>query len=187
MTVPHIVGGILQIEFDGEPVDFVAWSDRRLHGESGNGRRLKFVVREALADGIDGVVATVDQDKAKPRERLNVLIAAREDDRNSGRHLPTGLGEARPHGEAWLLDDQVAVKGVLGISAGEAIPTVQKSRSPKNALNNLCTAFERKFADVLPGMAAKIDVGRCAHAKETGLQEFAEDVRAELGPLVNAS
>jgi hypothetical protein len=186
VTVPRIVGGILKTEFDDEFFDFVAWSDRRLHGESGNGRRLKFVVREALADGFDAVVATVDQDKDKPRERLHVLIAARDGDRSSGRHFPTGLGEARPHGEAWLLDDQVAVKSALGIAAGDAIPTVRKSRSPKDALNDLCAEQEKEFINVLPEIAASVDIERCPHAKETGFQEFVEDVRSELQRLVNA-
>jgi len=112
---------------------------------------------------------------------------ARAEDREIHPSLPTALGEAVPHGEAWLLDDPVAVRRTLRLSAEVKIPTVRETKNPKGVLQGLLAkslrATERPIV-IWGEIARELDTERCSHAKTTGFQGFAEEVRHELGPLV---
>ncbi|MCH7885708.1 MAG: hypothetical protein IIC01_10715, partial [Planctomycetes bacterium] len=105
-TVPHLVEGILGLEITDE---FRSWKKLRLQPKStprglrGYTPKLMYAVRAARSRGLDGVVATVDRDAEEPRSRLAKLQEGRDLDRREDPALPTALGEANPHGEAWLL------------------------------------------------------------------------------------
>ena len=148
-----------------------------------------YAVRVALDHGLNGVVATVDRDKEKPRSRLAKLKKGRDFDREKGLSFPTALGEANPHSEAWLLDDFVAVRKALGLPKEVKIPTVSKTDDPKKALNKLMDQSPREMASehrrlqLLGAIAANVTPNRCAHAKKTGFDAFTKDVRQELGEI----
>jgi hypothetical protein len=88
---------------------FFAWKsdDLRLNRGRGYQRKLELALRKARDANLEGVVATIDADAARPKERLSELRAGREKDRQNTllTPLPAALGEAVPHVEAWLLDD----------------------------------------------------------------------------------
>lgn len=183
-TVPPLVAAAL-----GAEVEVAAahpWS--RLSG-GGYARKLAFAVRQALDEESQGLVVTVDQDRDAPRKRLRVLIEGREAVRSKpGRAalLPTALGEARPHAEAWLLDDAEAVRGGLGFEPGRHVKTVRDTKSPKDELDLLLgdvLADEERAIDCLVRIARGVQADRCQHAKETGFEAFVEELRRELGPL----
>lgn len=179
-AVPRLVERVLGAEVDTE---FSAWV--RLHARSGYGRKLRYAIRRARDRNRKGVVATVDSDKAPPRERLRELRQARDDDRATSAPLPTALGEAVPHLEAWLLDDPVAVREALGLDPNESVPTIRKAKHPKTAINSLIekSSDDRSVLDHLSEIARQCNPDRCRHASETGFKSFADDVNTELGPL----
>ena len=180
-TVPLLVEGILDIPIK---VEMRNWF--RLHG-SGRGydRKMLFSLRLARDQRVCGLVATVDRDKDPRRRRLAQLRKGLDKDRESHPPIPTALGEAVPHGEAWLLDDSAAVREVLCLAAEVKIPAVGKV-DPKAALNGLISesslASERMMA--LRDIARAVETSRCPNAKKTGLATFVKDVKSELGPLV---
>lgn len=173
----------------GEPVEVAnerpaerSWHGLTLAG-GGYARKLAFAARQALDARADGLVAVVDQDRAEPRARLRELERGREQAR-ARVATPVAIGEARPHGEAWLLDDAVAVRLALELPPAAAIPTVRDGQA-KPALDELIDASPRageRPVDLLAEIARALDPGRCAHAKETGLADFVDDVRRELSP-----
>lgn len=189
-TVPPLVRGILKADFTAEPSP---WP--RLHrGEKkapgyhlkGYGLKLYYLLRSARSSGADGVVATVDADKATRRQRLNEMRKAREADRAVRPPLPAALGEARPHSEAWLLDDPAAVREGLGLSRDAQVPNVRDCSYPKHILEELHRGSPRHDdapLAVWPDIAAQVEPERCAHKEETGFEAFAQDVQEELGPL----
>lgn len=185
-TNPHLVEKIV-----GDEVEPTARPWARLHGAARRySRKLLFAIREARAVGLDGVVATVDQDKSRGRERLRELEGARDKDRETGPPLPTAVGCAKPHAEAWLLDDPVAVRRVLGLPGDAEIPNVRHTVNPKGELARLHSSSPRADEPakaILVQIAQDLDVGRCGHARETGLSAFVDDVRREIGPLASRS
>jgi len=193
-TVPPLVRTILQIDFS---TLFQPWA--RLHAAErrgrpgrrlrGYGRKLLYAIRAARVAQADGLVATVDRDKA-PGGRLGRLREARAADRQQAPSLPTALGEAKPHAEAWLLDDPVAVREALELPGNAPIPSVRQSRHPKDTLHRLWERSPRIEAGrdepeigVLRDIARRVDSTRCAHGRETGFQAFVTEVRRELGGL----
>jgi hypothetical protein len=137
--------------------------------------------------GAHGIVAVVDRDRSSGRERLNELKAARDADRAKRTPVPTALGEANPHLEAWLLDDAEAVKSALQLPAGSPVPKV--AGDPKADLEALHAGSSR-CGD--PKVAAWKDIA-CAvrltssrNPKKTGFDAFLREVTAELGSLVRA-
>jgi hypothetical protein len=184
-SIPRLVESILGFDFR---IEFRAWKQLRLN--RGYNRKLQYALFQARDMGVEGVVATLDCDRERPRERLNQLRSAREDDRKklSSIPIPTALGEARPHLEAWLLDDPKAVRDVLHFPNEKSIPNVARV-NPKTELNALigdCDRTDRPLT-LLAEIAGCIDISRCNHSADTGLAEFVQDVRDELGPLVSAS
>lgn len=182
VTVPRLVERILgaRIRESTRP-----WA--RLHGAGrGYGRKLRYAFLQARDLNVDGLVATVDRDTDKPRRRLGVLRDARMDEQERGTALPTALGEAVPHGEAWLLDDAVAVREGLTLSPDHAIPSVKKAKNPKAALTKLLWESPRSHhppRDVLRDIAEAVDPARCKNGKSTGFDAFVRDVQTELKPL----
>lgn len=182
-TNPSLVGTIIGV--DVEPAT-AAWP--RLN-DAGRGydRKLLFAIRSAREEGLAGVVATIDQDKTRGRDRLRQMIAARTHDRETAAPLPTAVGCAKPHAEAWLLDDPVAVRTVLALAANEPVPNVRRVASPKNELTGLHSMSPRAaepIRGILVEIAQALDITRCQHAHETGFHDFVEDVRDEIVPLV---
>lgn len=137
-TNPHLVTLITGTEVESTTIP---WP--RLN-EAGRGydHKLLFAIRSARRDGLEGVIATIDQDKSPGRDRFRALQAGRTRDRETAAPLPTALGCADPHAEAWLLDDEVAVCQVLQLDPA-AIPNVRKVASPKNELTGLHTRSAR--------------------------------------------
>jgi hypothetical protein len=175
--------------------DFRAWKSLRFHGGGGTrklggfGRKLLFVLGQARDARADGLVATVDEDKGG-RDCLGQLRRARTTDRLRTSEFPAALGQARPHAEAWLLDDPLAVREALGLPAEAGVPSVRDSRYPKHALHELWEHSPRKQADpgdremeILPEIARRVAPSRCAHRRQTGFQAFVRDVRRELAGL----
>jgi len=156
--------------------------------QTGRGYDLKllFAILQARQDGLDGVVAAVDRDTSRGRDRLRELQAARTKDREKYAPLPTALGVADPHAEAWLLDDPVAVQTVLRLPADVLIPTVRQVESPKSEIGRLHRASPRlnePTHTILVEIAQALSLNRCQHSRETGFSHFVEDVRHEIGPL----
>ncbi len=186
-AVPRLVARILASDFE---ILFESWkSGIRLQsggkGLGGYGRKLLYLIRVARDRGVAGVVATADCDRDTPREKLRDLIAARSRDRDLGHATPVALGEANPHLEAWLLDDPVAVRTVLGLAAATEIKSPSKVDSPKAELHSLhhtseCTLTEM---EMLAAIAHGLELPRCNHSGSTGFADFNRDVKAELGPL----
>ena len=174
----------------GRPItpDCQTWL--RLHSRGsgrGYGRKLKYSVRQAISRGQARVVATMDQDNSERREKLRELQAAREEDRRTGKILPTALGEAAPHFEAWLLDDAVAVREGLGLRGDAAVPSLKRIKQPKAELDAIfrreVTDWHGREAELMAAIADKLEVSRCLHAKQTGLEAFVDDVVNELRQL----
>lgn len=183
-AVPRLVECLL-----GTAVEpgFERWA--RLHHQGarrGLGRKLQFAVRQALDRGADGLVATVDSDRATHSDKIHDLERARVKDRERGVHVPTVVGEAIPHLEAWLLDDPGAVRSVLKLEANREIPSPTKVKSPKEALEQLCneSGCTGSIADMLGSIARHIARQRCIHADRTGFGRLCNEVEGELRPLV---
>jgi hypothetical protein len=179
-TVPELVGGILKRRIC---LEFRAWKSIRVGGYD---RKLEFALRIARDSEVEGLVATIDCDNDKPGRRLSKLRDGRGRDRLNPKFtpLPTALGEAVPHLEAWLLDDEKAVREVLRFPGEKRIPNVVGT-DPKACLNELVDESERpeRTVELLPELARSIDIGRCNHSAVTGFDQFVNDVEAELGPL----
>jgi hypothetical protein len=181
-TNPHLVTTIIDASVEPRAIHW----PRLNQAGSGYSRKLLFAIRKARDDGHQGVVATVDQDKSHGRDRLRELEAARTRDRETHPPLPTALGAAEPHAEAWLLDDPVAVRSVLRLAPDARISTVRQVASPKEALDR-CHRESPRADDpiraILVEIAHAVVPERCQHARETGFAHFVDDVRREIGPL----
>jgi hypothetical protein len=181
VTVPRIVERILSVAIREESRQ---WA--RLHSAGrGYGRKLQFAVRQARDSAQQGVVATVDADRSGLR-RLRELQVARERDRAKSPAFPTVLGCAVPHGEAWLLDDPVAVRRELTLPPEADVPAASKVTSPKKTLEDLLAQSPRR--DEKPrtawcDIASALEPNRCAHAADTGFRDFVREVHNELSPL----
>jgi hypothetical protein len=181
-TNPHLVTVIT-----GAQVDPTTRPWARLNeGGRGYDRKLLFAIAQARQDGLDGVVATVDRDTSPGRDRLRDLQAGRTRDREKHAPLPTALGVADPHAEAWLLDDPVAMRTGLRLPADVPIATVREVRSPKSEIGRLHRTSPRcdePMRAMLIEIAQALSIDRCQHGRETGFFHFVEDVRHEIGPL----
>ena len=104
VTVPALVDNILGSACQ---VESNSWREIRA---GGYWRKTLFAILSAQSRGLDGVVATLDADKEKKGKRLAQMRKGRDTHRASNTPLPTALGEAVPHGEAWLPQDPIAVR-----------------------------------------------------------------------------
>ncbi len=190
VTLPPLVKRILKAEFthESKPWPRLHRGEKKIPGYTlrGYGRKLLYILKSARNADADGLVACADADRERGRERLKQMKLAREADRAQHPPIPAALGEARPHNEAWLLDDPAAVREALGLPKGHEVPNAVKCRSPKSALEQLHAESERSDQaplEVWPTMAQRLDVRRCTHKQDTGFEAFIEEVQAELGPL----
>ncbi len=139
-TVPLLVEHLISARFEST---CKRWA--RLHGKGkGYTRKTLYAVRDARDVSADGLVATLDADKEKKGRRLRQMRAARNADRQKHPPMPTALGEASPHGEAWLLDDPVAVRKAMNLANDTPIPAVRKTPDPKATLHELLGQSPRK-------------------------------------------
>jgi hypothetical protein len=186
VTIPRIVERILNTAVD---VEFREWKRLKMRQGGGYKRKLRFALLLARDQELNGVVATVDSDNAKPRQRLAELRSGRDEDRNKPiKPMPAALGEAVPHLEAWLLDDPKAIKQVLQFASDKVIPDVRQP-NPKTSLDALMadSARTEEPMELLAEIACNIDIRRCNHSAETGFDEFVQDVRDELEPVASVS
>ncbi len=177
--LPPIVSTIL-----GKAVRPESRNWARLHAAGrGYDRKLLFAFAAARADGLAGVVATVDSDKTG-RDRLAEMHAARARDRTKNPALPAALGCAEPHAEAWLLDDPTAIRAELNLPAAHSLPSVRQSNNPKAVLDEAMSATgTSRYLDRIALVAGALVPSRCGHKKDTGFGAFEQDVAAELGKL----
>jgi len=171
----------------GSEGDRRKWKDIRVG--KGFGRKLLFAVRRAKDRDLAGIVATVDTDRDRDQRRLRELREARTLDRSKSPAFPTALGQANPHGEAWLLDDPVAVRQALNLADTAVIVNVRRTKNPKAELESLKKASNRtehEILDILADIARKVQHARCVHAKETGFHALVEEVLGELRPIASA-
>lgn len=185
-TLPPLVAGLLGVGI--RSTGFRQWTKLVLPRGSGYLRKLKFAMREAIDEGAEGLVATVDRDRSPSKSRLSELEDARRQERSDPKSpvaaLPVALGEADPHAEAWLLDDAHAVRTALRLAAKTEIPTVRQAH-PKNTVDDLCAKSrpDEAIMELLAEIAGAVNVQRCAHTKETGFHRFAQEVDREIAPL----
>lgn len=174
-TLPRLVESALHWPHDAA---FEAWHDIKTHGR-GYERKLAYAVRAAKARGHVAVVAVVDNDRART-PRLDALRSQREAARGVG--VPTAIGEAYPHVEAWLVDDVEPLRSILGHPATDRAPA---GRDPKAELDALIEAAGRADDHLvaLGEVAAEVRLERCRRAHTTGFERFVHDVHAELGAL----
>ena len=181
--VPRLVERILQSPVESQ---FENWA--RLHrrgSQRGLGRKLAYSMRQVKDRGLQGLVATVDSDQRGPSGKLKELKETRADEKALGKAVPAALGEAIPHLEAWLLDDERAVREALGLASDTEIPAPTKVREPKAELDLLIAGCNPACEPVegLARICAAIALARCIHADATGFADFCADVRAELGAI----
>jgi hypothetical protein len=183
VTVPPLVGRILGLSIRAQTTH---WARVRQKGNAkGYQRQLQFAIRQAQDAKTAGLVAVVDRDSSSRREKLKDLIGARE--QTAG--YPVALGQADPHGEAWLLDDPVAIRRGLGFTGDTEIPNIRDVESPKDTIEQLRKNSERSgelILDVLQAIVQHVDPSRFRHAKETGFEAFEKDVKHQLKNVATA-
>lgn len=186
-TIPPVVVRIIDAEVQAE---FKAWKGIELAkkgyvGTRGYARKLDYAIRLARADKLQGVVAVVDRDNDSRGNRIKALKTGR-DEAKEAVYVPTAVGEAIPHGEAWLLSDADAVKQGLNLSAQAQVLSPKKTNNPKEALSELHQNSPRSgdpSIEVLTDIARHMDPSRCRERKATGFKAFCGEVEAEIGPL----
>jgi hypothetical protein len=179
-TVPHLVETILEMQ-----IESVTFHWARLNSVSGYARKVFYAIASAVNQEADGVVLVVDRDKAQAWRRLGELNNGREDYRQRSSHvsLPAAIGEANPHGEAWLLDDTVAVRQALQLEPSVEIRPIAKTKDPKAHLTELIGISDvagMKPIDALAAIAQLVDPERCLHTKATGFERFRSDLLKEF-------
>ena len=180
VTLPQLVEGILGCEV--ATVRASHWQRLHRRGGSRYRRKLDYACRRCGPD-VDGLVATVDTD----REDRGVRLADLESGRSqvvSSVPFPIAIGEATPNGDAWLLDDSEAVKRGLSLDPQHKVPGV--GNSCKADLDALRKEAGREEIESLTAIARLVRVETSRDPKATGLSQFADDVRARLGPLANS-
>ena len=192
--VPRIVERILETPVTEDCRIWARLNDKEQRPAKGLARKIQFAIRQAKDSGAAGLIATVDRDKEARHSRLKDMQEGRNLDRTANAIFPTALGEADPHFEAWLLDDPVAVRTVLGLASNHPIPVVTKVVSPKVEIDKLIDLRASRNESGYPApqtrlltladIARQVDLGRCQHDKEIGLKAFADDVKRELRPLL---
>lgn len=180
VAIPKLIETLLNVTVE---VQLNEWKKIQLARSSGYKRKLQFAMRRARDASFDGVVATIDADAAGVTTRLSELSTARSIDRQDPAltALRTAIGEAVPHLEAWLLDDEKAVRTVLLLEATVALPSVAKC-DPKTTLDALISESERAESHnaLIGEIASQVLIDRCTHSKATGLQDFANEIEREF-------
>ena len=176
-SIPSLVQTILERPVQSE---FERWP--RLQ-KKGLGAKLRFATIQARNRKNDGLVAVVDADQRMRSKKIKDLIEARAEMRRSAPPFPAALGEAVPNGDAWLLDDRLAVCDALKLDRNTEIAVVTKVRDPKPVLNSIIAQSSRAGEDnlqILADIAGLVRIERCRHAADTGFEAFVKDVTSEL-------
>lgn len=183
-AIPPILGTLLGEEVEVDQSSPRAWS--RLNQAKGYRAKVRFALTKARNAGVDALVAVCDADR-QPK-RIEELKAGREEHRARNVPFPAALGQANPHGEAWLLDDPTAIRQAWRLHPKTAIPTVRNcGNNPKKAIEELFGKTGRHDpTEALGEIAANLDPKRCPHADRTGFGEFVQEVLTELGPCRRA-
>jgi hypothetical protein len=158
----------------GSPVSvkFQPWKALRVGGYD---KKMKFAVRVAFDERLDGVVAWADDDGAN-EDRLKKLRGGRNETTQT-LNVPAAVGVAVPHAEAWILDDPAAVRQVLGMEQEEPVPSVKVSQYPKTTLNVLCAQHcpGVRVMELLPRFCQALQPSRMVHSTHTGFEAFQKD------------
>ncbi len=133
-TVPYLVANILRVEIEPKAQN---WKDIHLRSGKGYPKKLRFSVLRAIDDRAAGLVAVVDRDKSEARSRLRELQEERDDHRKTRPSFPTALGEAAPHGEAWLLADHNAIRRRWGSTMRWKFQVFTGRKDPKSVIESL--------------------------------------------------
>ena len=192
-TVPALISNLLGMEVEGT---FFPWNSPpeskgrklRMNTRGGYAKKIAFAIERARHDRAAGLVAVVDRDVEPTGDRLDSLRLGRESDRQVRAPIPTAIGEAVPHGEAWLLDDRVAVRDSLYLEDRD-LHAIDES-NPKSALDALIRASSRReepHLDVLHDIAGRVDRSRSPNAARTGFAPLADQVRHEFRDLAKSS
>jgi hypothetical protein len=184
--MPAIVSTILAKQVRPDQLEPRVWA--RLH-DAGRGydRKLLFALAQARADGLAGVVATVDSDKSGS-ERLDKMRTARATDRARNPPIPIALGCADPHGEAWLLDDPDAIRAGLNLPVDHVVTSVRKTKNPKSVLEAIMSSKAgARPLELMETIALALVPSRCTHKMETGFEAFEREVKVELADCLTLS
>jgi hypothetical protein len=179
--LPALVQNILDrdVRVNNEGQEIAAWA--RLNGASrGYGARLLFALLQAQDRNAQGVVAVIDSDK-HGQDRFKDLKSGRATHREKHPPIPTALGCAEPHCEAWLLDSQAVMK-VLDLGA----MITYSNQTPKGTIDRLIRESRRReepVADLQGEIAGCVTPEQCKDAQESGLMAFAKELNTELGKL----
>lgn len=180
VTVPRFLSTLLD---DHVAANFSAWKNIRVHGR-GYGKKLAYGMRQAGSrPDLEGLVAVIDRDKDKKRIRWSSLAAERENQRANGINVRTALGEAVPHGEAWLLDDAEAVKSALALKPTHKIPASSRgsAKAILETLHSQSPHADRRVLEMWGSIAQQVRLERCRAPQKTGFKAFADDVKREFG------
>lgn len=184
--VPRLVELILETTVDSS---FEPWV--RLHrkgARQGLGRKLLYSMRQLKDRGLQALIATANSDRPGSSGKLKELAEARAAEKAAGKAVPTALGAAIPHVEAWLIDDRAAVRQALHLPTDLSdleIPSPTTVLHPQDELDGLIAQSDPRIPviEALARIAAALEIERCENAVATGFSAFCADVQAELAPL----
>jgi hypothetical protein len=153
-------------------------ANNQIHAHHGKGRgyykkALRWML-EAAKRGFDAIVLVVDQDGAAERRRD--IDDAQESPIASIRRA---LGVAIRRFDAWLLADEQALSGVLGMTV-QRQPQIERIRDPKKTCKGLREASQRPMTqtEMYEGVAGQADLDILSERSPRGFAPFAERVRA---------
>ncbi|MBI3819173.1 MAG: hypothetical protein HY286_10815 [Planctomycetes bacterium] len=194
-ALPHIIHNILESKPECRSITSFSprhWKDLRFHNRDkkarlqGYAKKLQYIIDENHNGIGRAIVAVVDRDRDADGARVRELRSTRTDARLQAIRVPLAIGEAIPHGEAWLLPDRHVVAGVFEVDPAEVNI---KAKSPKDELQRLGEKkiTKEKFSDRLETLAKKVRVHVIADRSDNGFAEFAEDIKKELGSLFSGA
>lgn len=188
-TVPHLVRSIIGPRPAGAPdyqIQFSAWKDPHIRA-TGYTQKLNFIIKRAIDASANGIVATVDCDAAERGSRLAELKEGRDRALTKNRHIAVAVGEANPHGEAWLIGDPNAVRSACKLKSN--ITIAADSKNPKADLDQLIRQSEvfteNGTLDAFEPIAKLVNPKTVEELPSNGFKAFAAEVRERIGPVIN--
>ncbi len=151
-----------------------------LHRRGGIALKVQLAIEAAHLRGDDGVAIVIDNDGAQPAERRGALQQGAD---LAEVPIPRALGLAIQEEEAWLLADEKVLMEALDLSGPvQTQSDPEEIENPKEALHALAGRKVRG-AD-LERIASVLDIERVERRCPKGFGKFAQDVRRDLGPVV---
>ena len=129
-----------------------------------------------------GFIAVIDKDKDSKGIRFKDLEEGKKKVLAEVM-LPISIGEAIPHGEAWLLDEEKAVREALYLDGNTEVPGTKVSKNPKETLTELYQESRRASEDrtvVWEDIAKGVDLTKYSRPRETGFARFEKEVKDEI-------